>query len=357
MKILLVHPGAAISVHDVHDGLRYGLRAHGVEVIDYGLYGRIKSAKNYMHWLWRKAEGKLQKPTWGDVLYHAGSGLLERAVRHEVDLVLAVSGMFVHPDALVLLRRAGVKTGILFTESPYAVEEEMRLAQFVDVAWTMERTSVGAFKSVCPNAFYLAHAWHPLKHVPDLPLEADIPKHDVVFVGTGWPERVELFEGIDWSGIDFGLYGPDWKLSRRSPLRAHLRRQGVPNERTAQLYRAARIGLNLHRSLKGFDKTGPQLAQAAQSMNPRALELAACGVFSLSDTRAEVVETFDDAVPTFETAAQAETLIRHYLAHEDERLARARRLPAMVAEDSWLFRAAEVIGHISTSLAGRRAAA
>lgn len=357
LKILLVHPGAATSVHDVYEGLAYGLKAHGVEVIPYGLYGRIRSARDYMHALWRKAKDQgLQKPGWPDILYHASTGALERAVRHEVDLVLAVSGFFLHPDALVLLRRAKVRTGVIFTESPYATTDEVKIAQYIDAAWTMERASVGAFARVCPRVHYLAHAWHPLKHSPSLPL-SDVAAHDVVFVGTGWPERSQFIGAIDWTGINLGIYGPDWRLPKA--LRACHTKAAVDNARVADLYRAAKIGLNLHRSIMAFslDPGLPHLAPGvAESANPRAFELAACGAFHLSDARAEVIERFGDAVPTFRTPAEAEALIRSYLADDDARARIQRRLPALVAEDSWLYRAREVIGHIEALVHDRRAA-
>lgn len=358
MKILLVHPGAAVAVADVYDGLHYGLKAHGVEVIPYGLYGRIGSASNYMHFLWRKydkAGVAMQKPTWSDVLYHASTGLLERALRHQVDLVLCVSGMYLHPDALVLMRRAGIKVGMIFTESPYSVADELKLAQYVDIAWTNERSSVETFKRVCPRAYYLRHAWHPLRHMPDLPVPSDVAHHDVVFVGTAWPERVAFFEAIDWRGIDLGIYG--WQKAVSKKLK-HVVHDPVKSEITSQLYRNAKVGINLHRGLIGFDFVGGQQMQAgvAQSANPRAFELAACGVFHISDRRAEVVEQFGDAVPTFESPAEAEHLIRLWLADDVGRARAARQLPALVAEDSWLSRAAEVYGHLESFARERRAA-
>lgn len=358
MKILLVHPGSAASVHDVYEGLAYGLRAHNVEVIPYGLFGRIKSSRDFMHYLWRRAKNQqLPKPTWPDILYDASSRILERAVRHEVDLVLAVSGFFLHPDALVLLRRVGVRTGILFTESPYSTSEEIKFAQYCDVCWTNERTAVPAFRQVCPRAYYLPHAWHPLKHSPALPVVSNVPVHDVVFVGTAWAERQEFFAAIDWTGVDLGIYGPGWKLPRR--MRHCLKGEHVPNEVAGFMYRRAAVGINLHRSSMTFDVRdgSQQLGTPAESANPRAWELAALGAFHISDRRAEVVERFGDLVPTFGSPKEAEDLIRRWIADPDGRAAIARQLPALVAEDSWITRTRELTGHLRTSGLFRQAAA
>ena len=78
---------------------------------------------------------------------------------------------------------------------------------------------------------------------------------------------------------------------------------------TAALYRAAKIGLNLHRSSATYGRNMPRILHA-ESMNPRAYELAATQSFQISDWRPEVQETFVGAVPTFQSAAELERLIR-----------------------------------------------
>ena len=46
-----------------------------------------------------------------------------------------------------------------------------------------------------------------------------IPEHDVVFVGSHFPERARVLSHVDWTDIDFALYG-NWKtLGSRSNLR------------------------------------------------------------------------------------------------------------------------------------------
>src|SRR5689334_16083560 len=144
---------------------------------------------------WRRmGSPKDNKPTWPDVLYHASIFALERALRHQVDGVLLMSGMYLPEDLLILLRRAGLRTGLLLTESPYDFEHEAQWVSHVDVAWTNERTSVLGLRQANPNVHYLAHAYDPAIHRPDAPLNPDLPAHDVVFVGTGFEERIQLLE-------------------------------------------------------------------------------------------------------------------------------------------------------------------
>ncbi len=360
IKVLVIGAGASWSISDVEEGLIYGLKMHGVEVIHYALANRITHAQRFLFGAWRtkrKRDPNAERPTQADVFYQAGMGALERALRHQVDAVIAVSGMFLHPDVLILMRRAGLTVTVLFTESPYDVEHELKMAQHVHGCWTNERTSVPMFEAVCPNVRYLPHAWHPEKHRPGpQPGDADIPSHDVVFVGSAFRERIEWFRSIDWTGIDLGLYGQWDVLGSRDRLRQHLKGGPQQNAITAALYRRAKIGLNLYRISKGFGRNAPQISHA-ESLSPRAYELAACGAFHLSESRAEVREVFGDLVPTFRSATEAAALIRAWLADESGRTRVAAQLPATVAVSSWVARAAQVKSDVQALIAHRAQAA
>lgn len=353
LRVLLVHPGASWSTADVEAGLRYGLEQHGVEVLRYRLDVRIERSGRWLHSNWRiakKENAALEKPTKADILYQASIGVLERALRLGVDAVIVVSAMCLHPDAIILMKRAGIRVVVLFTETPYDIEHELKIAGIVDGCWTGERTAVQQFRAVNPNVGFLPHAWHPERHRPDLPVDDVIPSHDVVFVGSGFTERVHWFNAIDWTGIDLGLYGTWKKLGLNKQVLACVRADQVPNELASALYRKAKIGLNLYRKSRGFGRYAPHI-KTADSLSPRAYELAACGVFHLSDYRAEVSEVFGDLVPTFQHPNEAARLIRHWLADDAGRERIAAALPARVAESSWVQRAACVIGDVQALLA------
>jgi len=336
MKLLVVHPGASWSTADVEDGLRYGLEQHGVEVIRYRLDVRIERAASWLKAAWRRAvkhDPALLAPTVGDVCYLASTDVLAVALRHQVDVVIVLSAMFFHPDVIILMKRAGLTVAALFTESPYDGAQEATLAPLVDHCWTNDRVSVGPLAAAGPSCRYLPHGWHPLRHRPGPQPGDDLqPAHDVVFVGSAFPERVTWLEAVDWTGIDLGLYGHWDGLARRSPLRRFVKAGTVANATAAALYRRAAIGLNLYRQAPG-----------AESLNPRAYELAACGSFHLSDARAEVCEVFGDLVPILDDPAEAARALRYWLAHPIERAAVAADLPACVASASWTSRAASVL--------------
>lgn len=352
MKLLLISPGASYSTADVEAGLLYGLEQHGVQVVRYRLDGRIDRSARWLNYNWRRAKKKnptIERPNTADVFYQAGVGALEMALRHQVDGVIAVSAMYLHPDVLILMRRAGLRVFVLFTESPYDLPQELEIAKLVTGCWTNERSSVDAFRAVNPNSGYVPHGWHPLRHVPGPQSgDEDVQAHDVVFVGSAFPERVEWLNRVDWSGIDLGLYGMWQALKKNDPLRAFVRQGTVDNAVTSALYRRAKIGLNLYRTSIGYGY-GEHITYA-ESMNPRAYELAACGAFHVSTYREEVREVFGELVPTFSSPYEASAVIRAWLADDEGRAQVQSELPARVAESSWVNRSTQVIGDIQTLL-------
>jgi spore maturation protein CgeB len=355
MRVLLLHPGATWSTADVCDGLRYGLVHHGVQVVDYRLDARIHRASKWLGQAWKaakKTDPTFEKPNTADVFLQAGGDVVNMALDHRVDAVVVVSGMFLMPRIMERLRLARIPVAVLFTESPYD-KQELEFAKLADGCWTNERSAVSAFEAVNPRVGYLPHAWNPEKHVPGSQEDDDkLPSHDVVFVGSGFQERIDWLSAIDWRGIDFGLYGQWRMLKPNHRLKQYLRHGPISNKATAALYRRAKIGLNLYRTSMGWAPNAPAIAHA-ESLNPRAYELAACGSFHLSSDRAEVREVFGDLVPTFQHPTEASALIRTWLADPDGRARVSAELPARVAEMSWVARAAQVIGDLQRLLQDR----
>lgn len=341
MRLLAVHPGATWATQDVHTGLVAGLRAGGHDVIEYALSGRLARSAQWFQYIARQDhDAGFTKPySAADVQYHASQGLLERALRFEVDWVLVICGAYLHPDILLLARRAGLRLAAVFTESPYDDVHQARVAPLYDVCFTNERCSVAPLRAANPQTFYLPAGYDPAAHGATANGQhAGKPGHDVVFVGTAFGSRLALLSAVDWSGIDLGLYG-HWALQPGDPLYPFAHDGVVDNARAGALYRHARIGLNLYREPPLCDG----LPVAAESLNPRAYELAADGVLTLSTPRAEVGEKFGDAVPTFTTAGELGALVRHHLAHPN---GVGQNLRALVAEDTYHHRAAQLVAYL-----------
>lgn len=345
LKILAVHPGADWSTADVFDGYVSALKTIGHTVGVFNLHVRLGRAHEWLQFNWRRAGRPDPRPHQGDAVYLAGSDVVAAALRGDVDWVLAFTCSYLHPDLLIMLKRAGRRIALVLTESPYEDDVQAKVLPYADVAFTNERTSVEALRRANPNVVYLPASFDPERHhVPSAEEKAAmtlVPKHDVVFVGTGFQERLDLLSAVDWTGIDLGLYGTYELLGSRSKLREYIRGGVVANGYTQALYSQAKIGLNLYRQSMSYARNAPRRA-TAESMNPRALELAACGVFTLSDRRPEAAEAFGDLVPTFDGPAELEGLVRQWLADDAGRSGIARQLPAKVARATFYRRAEHV---------------
>lgn len=343
LRILLCEPGPKFSTYDVFEGLRDGLQSLDCEVIPYSLSTRWGRARSWLLFNYRRAKRSypdIPHPTPADAIYQASIGAVEVYLRELPDWVLIVTASMFHPDAAIMLKRAGARVAVLLSESPYEDEPQSAFLRYVDVAFTNERSSVPYLRRFNPNTHYLPHAYRPERHHPGVD-DPHAAAHDVVFVGTCFPERARLLAAVDWTGIDLGLYG-NWKmLPARHKLRRYVRGALTDNALTAALYAKAKVGLNLYRQIRSWDARVAPI-EYAESLNPRAYELAATGCFHLSERRAEVDEVFGNDVPTFATAKGLEAQIRHWLARDEERRAVAARLPALVAGQTWEARAATV---------------
>lgn len=333
MRILLVHPGASFSVADVYNGLLKALKNDGHEVITYRTDSYLMASGKYLEVAHEFATAKgmdVPTPSQADIFYHSSLGLLEKALRFLPDFVLVMSGMYIHPDVIVMLRRAGIKVSAVLTESPYQDWEQSKLIKHLNWAYTNELHSVDALRTMIPSGqvHYLPHAFDPDVHTPEEVLSSEY-YHDVVFVGSGFEDRISLLEGVNWKGIDLGLYGVWETVKPSSPIYRSIRDNVIDNTVATKIYRRSTIGLNIYRKNMYYDDD-ERVEFDAYSMNPRVLELAACGTFFLSDDRPEQREVFGSTLPTFTTSAELERLIRYYLDDSNERNAIAKRLPELV---------------------------
>lgn len=355
--VVLWEPGANVSTCDVASGLASGLEALGVRVWRYPTGVYLELGKKQLHWVWELGQRTQPRPTPAQAIHTAAEPLLAKAcaARREygASWVVVVSGMYQHPDFFVYLRDCGFRVALVLTESPYDIEHEIKVARLVNCVFTNERTAVDALRNVNPMTFYLPHA------APAIASESvRMRTHDVVFVGTYFDERQEFLASIDWTGIDLGLYGGIDQIDKRTRdgrrLAPFCRGGFTQQPETLGLYDAARVGLNLHRTSKGF-RTGQYITHA-ESLNPRCYELAARGAFFVSDARAELAEVFP-AVPTFTTPAECEALMRRALSDEPWRAGVAADTRAAAQAHDWHQRAVQVWETLQSVARGAEVAA
>jgi len=324
VKILTVSPVPTYATWDVFEGHVQGLRANGVEVerMEYSkIWNMFADFKEFM-----EVTGRAEYNSVNHTLL-AGDRVVSAAIVLKPDLVHFIAPMHISPVTLRVLKEyANVKTSAYFTECPYDDEWAFRLAEFFDYCFVCDKVSVGPFRERNPNTHYVGHAYNPDVHHPNG--KEREKEADVLFIGTNFPSRIAFLERVDWTGIDLRLHG----LMRlgASPLKPYVRGDAaIPNASAINLYRKARIGLQLHRKDgydpiaarqgKKFGKGGlvgarPLTNLVAHSLGPRSYELAACGIFQICDEgRAELREVFGDTVPTYKTPDDLSALLRTYL--------------------------------------------
>lgn len=324
MKILLVIPAIEFSVLDVARGYHNAFIRAGHTVWTYDLGKRMAYHARAMP---EKAAACVPHVT-----QMASENLVVEALKCEADVVVIVSGLMCHPLGVQLLYKAHIPTVVIHTESPYedAAQAEWGGANPDAQVFTHERISA----EQCGWG-YLPHAYDRDIHKPVKPVEPC----DVLFLGTGWPERIALLEAVDWTGIDLKIRGLWNTLRADSPLRPFYVDGCVDNTLVPGYYAGAKINLNIHRA-----------HETAESLNPRAYELAACGAFCLSDYRRDSDLVFQGSQPWFHSAASLEALVRRYLDDDGERARAAARARELGHNETFDTRAADLLSVLHTAV-------
>ena len=335
MRWVVAQPGPDFSVHDVYVGWVEALRNLGEHVIEFNLSDRLAV---YSSALRQKTTSTFVPMLTADQSYElAGDGLNSTLYKANPDILFVVSGFFIPADILDRARRSRTRVVVLHTEAPYENERALEnLAPYCDLLLIDDPTDIDRFADVCKVA-YVPKAYRPSVHKPG-PVVPEL-ECDLGFVGTGFPSRVDFFERMDLTGLDVLLAGNWTGLAEDSPLQQHLahdQEQCLSNELTADVYRSARVGLNLYR------REGETADVRGWSMGPRELEMAACGMFFLRDPRGEGDEVLD-MLPTFTSPAEASELLRYWLARPDERRVLADKAREAVADRSFDVHAAALL--------------
>lgn len=355
MRLLIVHPGANHSVHDVFIGYTEALTRAGHAIYPYSLNGHLEVANRYLRQqqrFLRRTDPTIPATPDGEaIMLKASEGILLAALRARVDAVLIISVLYVHPQALLLLRAARMPVGLVYTESPYLEDEQKLYAGLASVCWTNDRASVPVLRALNARTYYLPAAYRAGFHEPGEP-RPGTRAHDVLFIGTLFDERAELLAGVDWTGIDLGIYGnmPHWDKRGKvyKALAPHLMGGVMDNAEAINLYRAAKINLNPMRT-SVFTDSGEHV-YTGESANPRSYELAALDCFQLSGDRPEVRELFGSAVPIFRDSAELQSLIRSYLHLPNYRAMSVEAARPCMAGHSFDDRAAQLVQQLEGAL-------
>lgn len=338
MKILVCYPGHVISTVDVAIGWDKALKKLGHEVYtlayEYNVpfYGRVLQDWN--------DENPDFHFTLNDTLWLASQDLVCKVLElMPLDLVLIVTGLLVHERGYQMLNKLGVRTCLIFTESPYNDNMLEYILPLVDLLFVNDKASVEGFREVNPNTFYMPHSYDPERHHPPTePVNGDY-RHEVFFLGSMYEERKALFKALedeDAGDAELDIYATS--MDGRGRMTG-----GMQNEELVKHYWGSDIVLSPNRTTADyFAKT--QITKEAWSLGPRVYEVAACGAFQLTDdSRPEVETVFDGAIPIYHDAKELASLIKHYSEHADERRQVAEAAREKVLPYTFENRATEIL--------------
>lgn len=321
-RVMVVAPGHRYSTKDVYDNILAGLRSMpGMDVLAFPFHDYIEALL--------PLESDWEQSNVPDVtdtlLLRASDAAFPRFLAFQPQLVVVMTGTTFPLAASALMARY-TRTAVVLTESPYQRDMEQRLSVAFHDVFTNERTCVEGFvrhrrmmEHIEPGrVHYLPHMFNPAVH-HSRPALAQYAS-DACFIGSPFPERLALFGGVNWGGICFRSWGMEADPS--VPESAEKPGGFVSNDTAHDIYASASIVINHHRTSTYYGSGGHITSGEAESLNPRAYELAAAGVFQVcDDSRPELAEVFGDSIPTYRQgdSADLERVIRYDLDRPEER--------------------------------------
>jgi hypothetical protein len=321
-------------VQDVRNGWVEALRELGQHVIEFDLGERL-AFYGSVH---IDRDGEWRPATTPEGAYDlAVNSLYSTLYQAWPDVLLVISGFFIPPKLLDRAKRTRTRVVIVHTEAPYEDQRQLELAKWADINLINDPTNIEAFNEVAPTR-YAPHAYRPSVHSPG-PADPNLAC-DLGFVGTGFPSRVWFFEQMDLSGLDVILGGNWMSLPPESPLHKyvpHAIEECMDNDQAVQVYRSAKVGMNLYRR----EAERSELS-AGWAMGPREVELAATGCFFLRDPRPESNDVFW-MLPTFSSPEEASDLLRYWLPREAERERLAGLARAAIADRTFTTHAKSLL--------------
>lgn len=271
----------------------------------------------------------LQKKAHGSYVEMLSSVILNSLAERPVDILICMAQNPLSGDALLELRKRGVVTALWFTEDYLRFTSWKVLAPYYDYIFTLQKEDcINSIRAAgCPDVHYLPMACDPDVHAP-VPLTAEEIEHwgsPISFVGAGYHNRQQTFASL--ANMPLKLWGTEWPTMRPFDRLVQEKGRRISPEEYVKIFCASKININLHSSTErdGVDPTGDYI-------NPRAFELAACGTFQLSDTRAYLNDVFTSGedIAVFNDTRELKDQIEYYLAHDEERETIAARGRATV---------------------------
>lgn len=249
---------------------------------------------------------------------------ITRAVANNCNLFVAFDGEEVERGICARLASLCGTSVLWVTEDPYENSINQTNADIFDLVFTNNSSSVDTYGQ---KGRHLPFAASPNMHFHEIRSEQDDGfLYDLFFVGTAWPNRVELIKRLQSS-----LAGLKVKLAL--PYNPHIPAPNLdmasstylwqtPNSEFAKFSNRSRVTLTLHRD---FSASGN--VSAAQTPGPRLFEVALAGGFQLIDMSLPEATKYldeDTEFAGFLTLEECIEKLKFFLSNPDKRIAIAK---------------------------------
>jgi spore maturation protein CgeB len=227
-----------------------------------------------------------------NITFYQSESYLQKAEKVPQPELIVLFGSFYKPNfdiySLVTQARAhlGTRIAAWVTEDPYEFDCNYFLPKLVDFVFSNDKNSCKYYHS--KNVYHL-----PLGAAENNILESTKEhKWDFVFCGVGFPNRIDIIEGLQDILKNYStlIIGSQW--STQIAENFFIRHQ-VDYTELLSIYRDSKIVLNLSRS---FDIANNIYQIVSSTLAPRTFEVAAQGIFQLVYyDRPELHEYFTEA--------------------------------------------------------------
>lgn len=249
-------------------------------------------------------------------LEHINRKFIRLASEVRPDIAIVTGGHRIMSSTVKKMQNSGVAT-ILWT-----IDAPLNFQPIIDVAPCYDNIFCQGTEAVelLDKAGIKGSCWLPVACDPDIHIPVTLSEkereeycHDIVFVGSYYPNRAELFEKI--ADFDLALWGPGWStLAGGSPLVSKIRGAHMPPAEWLKIYSGCKIALVTHYQ-------SPQNSFPVYQASPRIFEAMACGCFVICDRQRDVFSLFEDGkhLVGFDNPDDLIEKIKYYLAHTEKR--------------------------------------
>lgn len=274
--------------------------------------------------------------------------LLRLAERTAPELLLVFKGTFVRADALVALRRMGVRTYCFFPDVSFRTHGPYLPRALVQYDWVFTTKSFGLAdlreQLGVTRASVLPHAYDPDLHRPVELSPGDRARYgcDVSFIGTWSPKKEAVLRGVieRRPALRLRVWGDQWdRVPTSSPLRPAIQGHAVVGEEYVRAIAGSAINLGILSERRVGSSGGDQITS-------RTFHIPAAGGFLLHERTAEVLDLFEEgrSIACYDGLDELVARIDEYLGAADRRREVARRAREVVcAAHSWDHRIQQIL--------------